>query len=172
MLFAITTLVVGFRWHLPAHLWFVGLTLVLILTDLDHHRIPNRILLPGTVGGVVLLAIGAALEGRIVDVGIGVVAGAANFILFLIIALGARGGFGMGDVKLAFILGVFTGYHAWAFTAVGSFLAFLIGGLVSIVLLIARRRGRKDAIPFGPPMIVGAWLAIVWGRDLLDWYLG
>ena len=172
VLFAVTTLVIGLRWDLPAHLWFVALTTVLILTDLDHHRIPNRILLPGTIVGVGLLAAGGALEGRLADVGVGLVAGVVNFVVFLVIAIAARGGFGMGDVKLAFILGVFTGYHAWGFTAVASFLAFLLGGAVSIGLLIARRRGRKDAIPFGPPMVVGAWLAIVWGTNILDWYLG
>ncbi len=172
LMFAVTTLVVGPGWDLPAHLWFVALTIVLILTDLDHHRIPNKILLPGTIGGVLLLLIGGALEGRLIDVGTGLVTGAGNFLLFLVIALAARGGFGMGDVKLAFILGVFTGYHAWSLALVGSFLAFLLGGAASIVLLALRRRGRKDAIPFGPPMIVGAWLAVVWGRELLDWYLG
>lgn len=172
VLFALTVLVIGIRWDLPAHLWFVGLTIVLIVTDFDHHRIPNRILLPGTLVGVTLLVIGGALEGRLLDVGVGLLTGAANFLLFLVIALAARGGFGMGDVKLAFILGAFTGYHAWSFAAVGTFLAFLLGGFVSIVLLVMRRRGRKDAIAFGPPMIVGAWLAIVWGRDILDWYLG
>jgi leader peptidase (prepilin peptidase)/N-methyltransferase len=172
VLFALTTWVIGPGWDLPAHLWFVGLSIAFILTDLEHHRLPNRMMLPGTIVGVVLLGAGAVLEGRIADFGIGLLAGVGNFALFLGLALIARGGFGMGDVKLAFIIGVFTGYHAWPFTPLASFLAFLIGGTVSIVLLALRVRGRKDAIPFGPPMIVASWLAIAWGRPILDWYLG
>jgi leader peptidase (prepilin peptidase)/N-methyltransferase len=171
LLFVATTLIIGLQWDLPAHLWFVAVTVTLVLTDLDHHRIPNRILFPGTIVGVVLLAVGGALEGRLDDVAVGLLAGALNFVLFLLIALAARGGFGMGDVKLAFILGVFTGYHAWTSTVVAAFLAFLIGGAVSLVLLALRSRGRKDAIAFGPPMILGAWIAIAWGVEIMDWYL-
>ena len=171
-LFALTTLVVGSGWDLPAHLWFVGLTIAFILTDLDHHRLPNRMMLPGTIVGVVLLGAGAALEGRLTDFGIGLAAGAANFALFLLLAVLARGGFGMGDVKLAFILGVFTGYHDWSYTPLAAFFAFLIGGSVSLLLLALRVRGRKDAIPFGPPMIVASWIAITWGEPILNWYLG
>ena len=50
-------------------------------------------------------------------------------------------------------------------------LAFLIGGVISLLLLLTKRKGRKDAIPFGPPLIVGAWVALVWGQQLVDWYL-
>lgn len=172
VLFAVTAVVIGPTWDLPAHLWFVAVTIVLILTDLDHHRIPNRILLPGTAVGFLLLGAGAALEGRLSDVLVGLVAAAVNFSVFFLIALAARGGFGMGDVKLAFLLGLFTGYHGWPRTALASFLAFLIGGFVSLVLIVFRRRGRKDAIAFGPPMVVGAWFSITLGEKIINWYLG
>ena len=172
LLFAATTLVVGVDWTLPAHLWFVGLTVVLIVTDFEHFRLPNRILLPGTVVGVVLLALGALLEGRIGDLPEALAAGAGYFILLLIVAIVARGGFGFGDVKLAFILGVFTGFGGWGLTALAAFGGFFIGGTTSLLLILTRIRSRKDYIPFGPPMMVAAWIAIAWGREIIDWYLG
>ncbi len=172
ILFAGTYLVIGAVWVLPAYLLFVGTTVALILTDLDHKRIPNRILYPATVAAVFLLALGAAADGRLDAVPRALAGGAIYFGILLLIALAARGGFGMGDVKLAFLLGTFLAFDSWATLWAGVFLAFLIGGGVSLLLLVTRRKGRKDAIPFGPPLMVGAWIAVVWGRQLVDWYMG
>lgn len=171
-LFAGTYLVFGLVWVLPAYLVFVATTVVLVLTDLDHKRIPNAILYPATTAAVALLVLGAAGDGTLADVPRAVAGGAVYFGVLLAIALIARGGFGMGDVKLSFLLGTFLGYRSWGTLWSGIFLAFLIGGLVSLLLLITRRKGRKDAIPFGPPLIFGAWVAIVWGEQLVTWYLG
>ncbi len=172
VLFAGTFLVIGLVWTLPAYLLFAGTTMVLVLTDLDHKRIPNRILYPATMAAVLLLIGGAAADGRLADVPRALAGGVIYFGLLLIIALIARGGFGMGDVKLAFLLGVFLAFRSWEALWSGVFLAFLIGGLVSLLLLVTRRKGRKDAIPFGPPLMVGAWAAVAWGNQLVIWYLG
>jgi leader peptidase (prepilin peptidase)/N-methyltransferase len=172
VLFAGTYLVIGPDWVLPAHLLFVATTVALVLTDLDHKRIPNRILYPATLAAVPLLAIGALLDGTLSAIPRALAGGAIYFGLLLIIALVARGGFGMGDVKLAFLLGTFLAFPSWQSLGAGVFLAFLIGGLVSLALLVTKRKGRKDAIPFGPPLIIGAWAAVIWGKQLVDWYLG
>ncbi|MDH5373529.1 MAG: A24 family peptidase, partial [Acidimicrobiia bacterium] len=82
-----------------------------------------------------------------------------------------RGGFGFGDVKLAFLLGMFATYRGWEHLIVGVFLAFFIGGLVAIGLLATRRKGRKDSVPFGPSLVMGAWIGIVYGLEISDWYL-
>lgn len=172
VLFVGTFLVVGLVWTLPAYLLFAGTTMVLVLTDLDHKRIPNRILYPTTIAAVLLLTGGAAADAALADVPRALAGGVIYFGLLLIIALIARGGFGMGDVKLAFLLGVFLAFRSWDALWSGVFLAFLIGGLVSLLLLVTRRKGRKDAIPFGPPLILGAWAAAAWGNQLVIWYLG
>ena len=171
VLFAGTFVVIGANWVLPAYLFFVATTVALVLTDLDHKRIPNRILYPATVIAVVLLVAGAAADGTLSAIPRAVAGGGIYFGLLLIIALLARGGFGMGDVKLAFLLGTFLAFPSWDTLGAGIFLAFLIGGLASVLLLITKRKSRKDAIPFGPPLIVGAWIAVVWGRQLVEWYL-
>jgi leader peptidase (prepilin peptidase)/N-methyltransferase len=91
--------------------------------------------------------------------------------LFFLLALVARGGFGFGDVKLAFFLGLFLAFQSWEALGSGVFLAFMIGGGIALGLLVGRRRGRKDAIPFGPSMVAGAYAALLWGEQLVSWYL-
>jgi leader peptidase (prepilin peptidase) / N-methyltransferase len=159
-LFAGTALLIGVQWVLPAYLWFVAVTMTLVLTDLDHQRIPNRILYPSTAIAVVLLTAGAAGDGRIENIPMALLAGAIYLVVMLLLSLLTRGGFGMGDVKLAFLLGVFLGYPAWHYLVWGTALGFLVGSVAAIVLLVTRRRGRRDPFPFGPAMVVGAWLAL------------
>lgn len=171
-LFAAAAAVVGASWTLPAYLWFVGVTVVLVLTDLDLKRIPNAILYPGTIVAVIAMAAGSVADGDVTALWRALAGGAAYFALLLIVALLARGGFGFGDVKLAFLLGLFAAHRSWASLPVAVFAAFVIGGVISTVLLVARRAGRKDSIPFGPSLVLGAYLAIAWGDAIADWYLG
>jgi leader peptidase (prepilin peptidase)/N-methyltransferase len=171
-LFAGAVAVVGPQAVLPAYWWAGGVVMALTLTDIDVHRIPNRILYPGTAVAVVLLGLGALIDGEAPALLRGLGGGAAYFFFLLVVALAARGGFGFGDVKLAFLLGVFLAYVSWEVLAVGVFGSFLIGGLASIALLILRRVGRRDAIAFGPAMILGAYLALAVGERVADWYLG
>jgi leader peptidase (prepilin peptidase)/N-methyltransferase len=170
VLFALVPIVLGVSWVVPAYWWFVGVSIVLVLTDLDHHRIPNKILLPGTVVGAALLGAGSAIDSELEAFARALAAGAAYFGLLFVIALIARGGFGFGDVKLAFFLGLFLGYQSWGVLFAGIALAFLIGGLVATGLLVTRRKGRRDAIPFGPALVAGALVAVAVGQELADWY--
>ena len=169
LLFAATPLVVDVTWVLPAYLWFVAVTVTLTLTDIDSQLIPNRILFPGTVVGVVALLAGSLVDGGALLRPL--LGGVAYFALLFVLALVARGGFGYGDVKLGFLLGVFVAYPAWEVLTVAVLAAFLLGGLISLVLIVSRLRSRKDAIPFGPYLVVGAYVALAWGSTIADWYL-
>ncbi len=171
-LWVLTYLVVGLHWVLPAFLWFLSVTVALILTDLDHHRIPNRILYPGFVAGLALLAVGSWLDDDLSRMVPALIGAAGYFLVLFLVALATRGGFGFGDVKLAALLGLFTGYVGLGSALIAFFLGIFIGGLVAMALLIARRRDRKAEIAFGPPMIVGAWLAVPYGAELLTRWLG
>lgn len=171
-LFLCVYLVVGLNWTVVAYLWFAGVTLALALIDFDTKRIPNRILIPGALIGAVILGAGAVAEGGLGSYGRSWLTALAYFSGFLVLALIVPAGFGMGDVKLAFFLGMFVGYVSWAALVVAVFGAVFIGGGVSILLLVTRRVGRKDAIPFGPSMVVGAWLAIAFGNEIARSYLG
>jgi leader peptidase (prepilin peptidase)/N-methyltransferase len=170
--FAGLALRVGATWALPGYWWAAGAAIVLTLTDFDHRRIPDRILVPGCVGAAALLALGSLVEGDWWAVVRSLAGGAAYFGLLLVVAVAARGGFGFGDVKLGFLLGLVLAHRSWTVLLVGAFAAFAVGGLASVVLLAARRVRRKDSIPFGPAMVAGAALALAFGDALARWYLG
>ena len=76
---------------------------------------------------------------------------------------------GGGDMKLGAMLGAFLG---WKLALVGILVAVLAGGVLAIVVLLTRRKGRKDAIPFGPFLALGGVVSLFWGEALLAWYLG
>ena len=170
-LFLLTYADFGLVGVLPAYLWFVGVTVALTLTDLDHKLIPNRILFPSSGVAVGLLGIGALGDGQLADYGRAILGGLIYFAALLIVALIARGGFGFGDVKLAAFLGLYATYLGWGQLVVAIVLPFVVGGVVSIFLLVTRIKGRKDAIPFGPYMVIGAYLAVYAGQTIIDWYL-
>ncbi len=147
----------------------LGIVLVLLLVpvtliDLDHHTIPNKITYPGFVLGVVLVAVldsGSLVESLIAS------AGAGGF-LFVAWFLYPRG-MGMGDVKLAFVLGIFLGRAV----VPAMFTAFLAGALVG-ALVIARmgvKDGRKAGIPFGPWLALGGVVGLLAGDAIVDWYV-
>jgi leader peptidase (prepilin peptidase)/N-methyltransferase len=169
VLFVVFGRTIGIAPPLPAYLWFGTVTVTLALVDLCERRIPNRILLPGTAVAAVLLAAGAV-------VGSGPVlrpfaAGATYFAVLYATGTLSRGGIGAGDVKLSFLLGMFTGYISWEALVVGVVAAFVIGGVAAIIALAAHRR-RTDAIAFGPYLILGAYTGIVGGGAIAGWYLG
>jgi leader peptidase (prepilin peptidase)/N-methyltransferase len=156
---------------LPAYLAFGLTTLAVTLTDLDHRLIPNRILYPGFVVSGLLLTFGAMAEGLgryMVRAG---AAAVAYFLLLLIIALVVPGGFGMGDVKLALLLGLVLGFLGWDVLGVGFTVGILLGGVASVLLLVFTSRGRKAKFAYGPYMVAGAWIGLFWGPQIADWYL-
>jgi leader peptidase (prepilin peptidase)/N-methyltransferase len=78
---------------------------------------------------------------------------------------------GFGDVKLAGLLGLYLGWLSWSSVVVGTLAGFLFGGLVGAALLVARKAGRKTAIPFGPYMLAGAMFAVFAASPVANWYL-
>ncbi|MBC7596037.1 MAG: prepilin peptidase [Kineosporiaceae bacterium] len=156
---------------LVALLYLAAVSVALALIDLDTHILPNRIVLPAYPVAAVLLTsatVAAGGPGRL----IGALIGAGGlFALYFLMALAYPAGMGMGDVKLAGLLGLYLGWFGWGQLAVGAFSAFLLGGLFALVLLIARRVNRKSGIPFGPWMLAGAWLGIFYGEQIAVGYL-
>jgi leader peptidase (prepilin peptidase)/N-methyltransferase len=145
----------------------VALILIVVpaaVIDLEHRIIPNRIT---ALGAVLALVLGTALDpsgepGRLI-------AGAAAGGFLLIAALAYPGGMGMGDVKLAAVMGLFLG----SAVAPAILIALLAGVLVGAVV-VARKgtaEGRKTAIPFGPFLALGALVAVFVGQDIVQLYV-
>lgn len=155
-----------------AYLYLAAISIVLTLIDLDTRRLPNAIVVPAyfVLAGLMVLAcvLGAPWEGALRAA----VGGAGLFAFYLLLRMIRPGGMGGGDVKLAGVLGMALGWCGWGTLIVGSFAAFLLGGLFGVALMLTRRAGRKTAIPFGPWMIAGAWAGILVGERVARWYIG
>jgi leader peptidase (prepilin peptidase)/N-methyltransferase len=156
---------------LVAFLYLAAISTALALIDLDTKRLPNPIVLPAYAVGGVLLTASALLQGRPAALGQAAIGLVALGGLYLILALAKPGGMGMGDVKLAGVLGLFLGHLGWAELIVGGMGAFLLGGVVALALLAARRVTRSSGIPFGPWMLAAAWIAVLAAHPVVTAYL-
>ena len=159
--------------------FYCCLFIVLGVIDLEHKLILNKITYPAVAAALIILAIDSFLpepglfsnliflpEPRILS---GVIGGAIGFVLLLIIALVSRGGMGWGDVKMAGLIGLVTGFPL---VFVALFMGVILGGLVAGLLLLLKIKKRKEPIPFGPFLSLGAITTLLWGSGILNWYLG
>lgn len=157
---------------LLALLWyFAAISLALTAIDIRHHRLPNAIVLPSyAVIGALLLALAAfsGSWGQLLGALLGLLVYGA---LFLLIALVYPKGMGLGDVKLAGVLGAVLGWFGWSQLIIGWLFAFLLGGLFGGVLLLFARAKKNTEIPFGPFMLAGAWVGLLLGEGIAGWYL-
>jgi leader peptidase (prepilin peptidase) / N-methyltransferase len=142
----------------------VGILVPVALIDLEHRVIPNKITAPAAVAAVV---IGLALNPAKVPEQL--IAGAAAGGFLLIFALAYPRGMGMGDVKLAAVMGLYLGRSV----AVAILFAVLAGTIVGGVIMARSgvAEGRKTAVPFGPFLAAGGVFALLLGPTIVDWYL-
>ena len=130
--------------------------------DFDHQIIPNKILLPAAVYGVV----GAAVI-RTDDLPELLIAGAGASLFLLLAALAYPAGMGMGDVKLAGVMGLYLGISVIP----ALFVAFLAGSIVGLAMMAREGAGaRKKGVPFGPFLALGGLVALLFGPELIDLY--
>jgi len=163
-LFLVTYLHYGVTPGLLAGLVFSGFMVAITFIDLDH-----QIILDGMLALLAVCGLGLQLwTGAVGIVNMLIGAGAGGGLL-LLLAILSRGGMGGGDVKFAAALGFWLG---WPGTLLGLFIGFVLGGVISLLLLASGLRGRKDFIPFGPFIAIGAWIALLYGRTILGWYFG
>ena len=165
LLYVATVLVL---WDDPAQLAlglaFVTMLMAITLTDLERRTIPNKILLVGSIVGLAITVV--ADTGSLPERAIA--AAAAGGLLFAV-ALAYPRGMGMGDVKLAAVMGLYLGRSVGPALLIG----FAAGALFGLAL-IARHgaAARKQAVPFGPFLALGGVIALLAGDEIVDWYLG
>lgn len=161
----ITILYIKFGLTLTFFKYAVLMMLLIIVSfiDYDYTIIPDEMIIFGLIAGSlflfsdVKLSINNALIGMIVGGGI-----------FLIIAIGSHGAVGGGDIKLMAVLGLFLGWKMILFVILAS---FIIGAAASTILLILKIKSRKDMIPFAPFIGTAAYIAILYGNQMLQWYI-
>jgi len=163
VLFVVIALVRGLDDDLAVQLPFAAMLVAVAAIDLEHRIVPNKILLPAAVWAIA----GSALV-RAGDLPELLIAGAAAFTLLLIAALVHPGGMGMGDVKLAGVMGLYLG----ASVAPALLIAFLAGSVLGVATMAREGKGaRKKALPFAPFLAAGGVVALLVGADLVALYV-
>jgi leader peptidase (prepilin peptidase)/N-methyltransferase len=164
LVFAAVVLVRGAGMELALQLPFAAVMIAVAGVDLEHRLVPNKILVPAA-----LWAVGVEAATRPHALPEHLASGAGAFGLLLMAALAYPGGMGMGDVKLAGVMGLYLG------TAVAPALlsAFLLGSVVGLAIVLRHgRAARKKALPFAPFLAVGGVLGLLAGPALLQAYTG
>lgn len=171
-LFVLVGLRFGWSAELPAFLYLAALGLSLALIDIDVHRLPDRLVLPAYPVLAVLLTFASGVHGDWDALGRAGIGGAVLLAVYGSLWLVRPDAMGLGDVKLAGVLGAALAWLGWGPLVVGAFAAFLLGGAYGIVLIASRRGGRRSRVPFGPWMVLGAALGVVAGGAIWSGYLG
>jgi leader peptidase (prepilin peptidase)/N-methyltransferase len=165
----------GLSWELALVTFYCCLFITLLLIDLEHNILPNKIVYPGMLIALVIAGAGSIFGFEPSDIAHrgfhpwilnAAIGGVIGFVLLLLPALFYRGGMGWGDVKLAGLIGLVTGFPL---VLLAMFLAIVSGGLTAAVLLLLKLKGRKDAIPFGPFLSLAAIITLLCGDNLLNW---
>ena len=143
--------------------------IIIAFIDLNEQIVPDVISLPGIVIGFIISFFVPYIS--FINSALGVVVGGG---IILIIGLGGsvifkKEAMGGGDVKLAAMIGAFLG---WKYIIISLFLGFFLGALAGIVLILSKIKSREDVVPFGPFIVLGSFITLLWGDKIISWYLG
>jgi len=150
--------------------FYACLFIIIFVIDLEHGLILNKVVYPGMVVALLLALypwpwLTQSIVMRVANAALG---GGIGFAIFFLIAIVSRGGMGWGDVKLAALIGLATGFPL-VFLAI--IMGTILGGIVAVALVITKKRKRRDTIPLGPFLALAAMVTLLWGSNILNWYL-
>ena len=165
LLFVGSYVVTGWSIQLLSLFVLATLTMPLAVTDIKKHKLPNSLTSAGFIAGLgVSIVLGIkenSFSPLIYSLSVALLAGSA----FLLLNLASRGGMGMGDVKLAVMLGALFAPFGWQVLVMGFIVAFVLGAIIGLILLASKKANRKTLIPFGPYLLVGAWVSLFFGAN-------
>ncbi len=161
-----------------AFAFMTSILIAVFFIDLDHYIIPDGLVLTALAGGVAIAAYNAFHPLEIYGDAkwwnplVGMLTGSG--FLFLVALVGmlvykTDEAMGMGDVKIFAPIGIFLG---WRMTLLALLVSVVLGGVISLILILANKRNRKDAIPFGPFIVTATFVVMLWGWEILRWYIG
>jgi leader peptidase (prepilin peptidase)/N-methyltransferase len=161
----------GLGWHLPVYLVFVSSLLVITFIDLDFQIIPDSITLPGiplALAAGSLLMPDPFMRAYLLGYKASFIGAISGFGFFYAVAVLSRGGMGGGDVKLMGMVGAMVG---WKGVVMTTFAGSLAGSLFGLYLMLFKGKGRKTKVPFGPFLALGSLVSLLWGQEILQWYI-
>ena len=167
LLFAVTAVGFGASWELPAFLFLAGVGVLLAVIDIRHKTLPNRVTLPAIGIGAVLLAVAAVGTGEWSPFLRATTSAVVLFVVFFVLVMISPRSIGMGDAKLAALLGLYLGWLGTSVLVLGIAAGFVVQAVLALILLATRRIGLRGELPFGPAMLLGAALVIGWSGALL-----
>jgi leader peptidase (prepilin peptidase)/N-methyltransferase len=167
LLFVLVVLRFESSWELPAFLFLAGAGALLAVIDRQHKLLPDRVTLPSIGIGALLLAVAAVATGNGAALLRAVLGAVVLYVVFVVLVLISPRSIGMGDAKLAALLGLYLGWLGWGVLLLGTAAGFAVQAVLALVLLASRRIGLRGELPFGPAMLIGAALAIGWSDALL-----
>jgi len=169
LIYLIISLIYGLSVQTLIYIILSSALIIIAFIDLNEEIVPDVISLPGIVIGFIISFfvtyisfINSAL-GILAGGGIILIIGLAGSVIFKKEAMGG------GDVKLAAMIGAFLG---WKYIIVSLFLGFFLGAVTGIILILSKIKSREDLVPFGPFIVLGSFVTILWGEKIISWYLG
>jgi prepilin signal peptidase PulO-like enzyme (type II secretory pathway) len=171
LIFALLYWHYGLSVELGVMAFYACLFIIIFVIDLEQGLILNKVVYPSMVVAL-LLALYPwpwLTQSIVMRVAYAALGGGIGFAIFLLIAIVSRGGMGWGDVKLAALIGLATGFPL-VFLAI--IMGAILGGIVAVALMIVKRKKFKETIPFGPFLTLAAMVTLLWGSNILSWYLG
>ena len=151
-----------------------SLLIIIFVYDLKHYLIPDKIIFPAIVIAFLYQVFNISQQLAVSDLRFAVstlmpfwtAIGAATFFLLLVLITRGKG-MGIGDIKLAFLMGLLL---SWPQITTALFIAFLSGGLIGLALILTRKKKLKSMVPFGPFLASGTIIALFWGEKIINWY--
>lgn len=162
----------GLSIELAIALFYICIFIVLMVIDWEKGLILNKVVLPAIAAAIVISSLFSIFltDIEIVPfIGWAAAGGGIGLVLFLLIVIVSREGMGWGDVKLAALIGLVTGFPL---VFVALLIGVVLGGVVAALLLALKIKRRKEAIPFGPFLAIATIVTLLWGSNIADWYRG
>jgi len=167
----------GFSVYFPAAAYLTAILIVVFAIDLEHRIIPNGLVIAGLIGGAALTVYN--VFHPVVIYGdrhwwnplLGIAVGSGFLFVVAVISVfiyKSDEAMGMGDVKIFAPIGIFLG---WRMTAVALFLSVVTAGIAGLLLMLKSMKNRKATFPFGPFIALSSYIVLLWGWDILVWYL-
>jgi len=169
LIYLIIYLIYGFTIQSLIYIILSSALIIIAFIDLNEQIIPDVISLPGIAIGFILsffvtyISFVDSILGIAVGGGIILIIGLGGSVIFKKEAMGG------GDIKLVAMIGAFLGYR---YIIISIFLGFFLGALTGIILIMAKIKSREDVVPFGPFIVLGSFITLLGGEQIISWYLG